>query len=178
MFGSTHTIRRLAGLTVVAGAFAALAPIAQADSGFNGSPDAIDRAVAARQSQIGSSFQGSPDAIDRAVAMRQAEQAAAFDAREHAQLALSPASPDVVDRAVIAHELNAMPDLSGMPDVLERTVAAGQLQYLSQPTTSSGFDWNEFGIGAGAGIGLMLLLLGIGAGVWITRQGEREVSSV
>ena len=60
MFGSTHTIRRLAGLAVVAGAFAALAPIAQADSGFQGEPDAVDRAVAARQAEIGSSFQGSP----------------------------------------------------------------------------------------------------------------------
>jgi hypothetical protein len=127
---------------------------------------------------LGSSFQGSPDAIDRAVAMRQAEQAAAFDAREHAQLALSPASPDVVERAVIAHELNATPDLSGMPDVLERTVAAGQLQYLPQATTSNRFDWNDFGIGAGAGIGLMLLLLGIGAGVWTMRQGQRQVSSI
>ena len=65
-----------------------------------------------------------------------------------------------------------------MPDVLERTVAAGQLQYYSPPTTSNGFDWNDFGIGAGAGIGLMVLLLGIGASVWITRQGERQVSSI
>ena len=65
-----------------------------------------------------------------------------------------------------------------MPDVLDRTVAAGQLQYLAQPTPSHRFDWNDFGIGAGAGIGLMLLLLGIGAGVWTTRHGERQVSSV
>jgi hypothetical protein len=177
MFGSSKTIRRLAGLAGIAGAMV-LVPVAQANSGFNGSPDAIDRAIAARQAELGSSFQGSPDAIDRAVATRQSEQAAAFDAREHAQLALSPASRDVVERTVRAHQLNFTPDLSGMPDVVERTVAAGQLQYLSQPTTSSGFDWNEFGIGAGAGIGLMLLLLGVGASVWITRQGEREVSSI
>ena len=178
MFGSTHTIRRLAGLSVVAGAFAVVIPVAGANSGFNGSPDAIDRAVAARQAELGSSFQGSPDAIDRAVATRQAQQDAAFDAREHAQLALSPASPDVVERAVIAHELNAAPDLSGMQDVVDRTVAAGQLQYLPQPTASNGFDWNDFGIGAGAGIGLMVLLLGIGAGVWTMRHEQRQVSSI
>ncbi len=41
MFGSTHTIRRLAGLSVVAGAFAALSPVAQADSGFKGEPRPI-----------------------------------------------------------------------------------------------------------------------------------------
>ena len=178
MFGSSKTIRRLAGLAGIAGAFAVLVPVAQADSGFNGSPDAIDRAVAARHSQIGSSFQGSPDAIDRAVAARQSEQVAAFDAREHAQPALTSPSPDVVERAVIAHELNALPDLGAMPDVLERTAGSGQLQYLSQPTISNGFDWNDFGIGAGAGIGLMLLLVGLGAGAWTMRQGGRQVSSI
>ena len=178
MFGSTHTIRRLAGLSVVAGAFAVLIPVAGANSGFNGNPDAIDRAVAARQAELGSSFQGSPDAIDRAVAARQAVDVAMFDAREHAQLALTPLSPDVVERAVTAHDLNAAPVLTGMPDVFERTIAAGQLQYLSQPTISNGFDWNDFGIGAGAGIGLMLLLVGLGAGVWTMRQGGRQVSSI
>jgi hypothetical protein len=160
MFGSSKTIRRLAGLAGIAGAMV-LVPVAQADSGFNGSPDAIDRAVAARQAELGSSFQGSPDAIDRAVATRQSERAAAFDAREHAQLALSPASRDVVERAVTAHERNATPNLTAM---------------LPEATTSNGFDWNDFGIGAGVGIGLMLL--GLGASVWITRQGEREVSSI
>ncbi len=177
MFGSTHTIRRLAGLAVVAGALVALIPVAQADSGFQGSPDAIDRAVAARQAELGSSFNGGPDAVDRAVATKQAQEIAAFDAREHAQLALTPPAPDVLERAALAQQLNTMPDLSRMPDVVERTVAAGQLQYLTQPT-SNGFDWNDFGIGAGAGIGLMLLLLGTGASVWIIRQGEREVSSI
>jgi len=156
MLGSTHTIRRLAGLAVVAGAFAALAPIAQADSGF----------------------QGEHDAVDPVARIQQAQQTATFDGRESARLDLFSPGPDVVERAVRTQELNAISDLGGMPDVLERTVAAGQLQYYSPPTTSNGFDWNDFGIGAGAGIGLMVLLLGIGASVWITRQGERQVSSI
>jgi hypothetical protein len=164
MFGTTtHTIRRLAGLAVVAGAFAALIPVAQAGSGF----------------------QGEHDATDPVSQTQQAQQAPNFDGREWARPNLYSAArdlyspgPDAVERAVRAHELNAISDLSGMPDAFERTVAAGQLQYLSQPTTSNGFDWDDFGIGAGAGIGLMLLLLGIGAVVGTMRQGERQVSSI
>jgi hypothetical protein len=174
MFVSTH-IRRIAGIAAVTAGFAALTPVAQAGHGFQGSPDAVDRSVAARQAELGSSFQGSPDAIDRAVATRQAEQAAAFDAREHAALDLNRGiSPDVVERAVRAHELNAMPDLSSMPDAVERTAAAGQLQY-APPTTTSRFDWSDFGIGAGAGVGLMLLLGGIGA--LALRRSEGRVTT-
>ena len=44
-----------------------------------------------------------------------------------------------------------MPDSSSMPDAIERTAAAGQLQYAPR-TTTSGFDWSDFGIGAGAGL--------------------------
>jgi len=178
MFGSTHTTRRLAGLAVVAGVFVALIPVAQADPGFQGPPDAVDRAVATRLAGLEASFRGSPDALDRAIATRQSQDAAAFDAREHSQLAIPKPAPDVIERAAIAQQLYSLPDLSGMPDVVERTAAAGELQYSPRVTTSNGFDWNDFGIGAGAGIGLMLLLLGIGAGVWTTRQGERQVSSV
>jgi hypothetical protein len=156
MFGSIHPIRRLAGLAVVAGAFAALVPVAQADTGF----------------------QGEHDAVDPVAQMQQARQAATFDGREWAR-EFSSRSPDVVERAARrAQELNAMPDLSRMPDVLERTAAAGTLQYVTPPANSDGFDWNDFGIGAGAGIGLMLLVLGLGAGVWTTRQGQRRVSSI
>jgi hypothetical protein len=161
MFGSTtHTIRRLAGLAVAAGAFAALIPVAQAGSGF----------------------QGEHDATDPVSQPLQAQQSPTFDGREYARPTFSSPSPspspDVVERAVRARELSAISDLSGMPDVFERTVAAGQLQYTSQPTTTNRFDWNDFGIGAGAGIGLMLLLLGIAAGVWTMRQEQRQVSSI
>ncbi|MDQ3671993.1 MAG: hypothetical protein M3364_06095 [Actinomycetota bacterium] len=178
MFGSTHTTRSLAGLAVVAGVFVALIPVAQGDSGFQGPPDAVDRAVATRLAGLEASFRGSPDALDRAIATRRSQDAAAFDAREHSQLGIPKPAPDVIERAVIAQQLYSLPDLRGMPDVVERAAAAGELQYSPRVTTSNGFDWNDFGIGAGAGIGLMLLLLGIGAGVWTTRHGERQVSSI
>ncbi len=156
MFGSTHTIRRLAGLAVVAGAFVALIPVAQADPGF----------------------QGEHDSTDPVSQMLQAQQSATFDGREWARLELSAPSPDVFERAIRTQELTAVTDLSAMPDVFERTVAAGQLQHTYLPTSSNGFDWNDFGMGAGAGIGLMLLLLGIGAAVRTLRQSERQVSSI
>lgn len=186
MFGSTtHTIRRLAGLAVVAGAFAALIPVAQAGSGFQGEHDATDPVSQMLQAQQSPNFDGResarldlPSASLDAIARKQAQKSPTFDGREYARLDLTSPGPDAVERAVRAQELNAISDLSGMPDVFERTVAAGQLQYLSQPTISNGFDWNDFGIGAGAGIGLMLLLLGIGAGVWTMRQEQRQVSSI
>ncbi len=171
MFGSTNTSRRLAGLAVVAAAFAALIPVAQADSGFQGPPDAIDRAVATRQAELGSTFNGSPDAVDRAVGTRQSEEAAAFDAREHAQLALTSPAPDVIERVALAQQQHTLPETG-------RTTASALVQSPTQAATSNGFDWSDFGIGAGSGIGLMLLLLGIGAGVWTMRQGERQVSSI
>lgn len=171
MFGSTHTSRRLAGLAVVAGAFAALVPVAQADSGFQGPPDAIDRAVATRQAELGSNFNGSPDAVDRAVATRRSEEAAAFDAREHAQLALTSPAPDVIERVALAQQQHTMPEAG-------RTTVSALVQSPAQATHSNGFEWSDFGIGAGAGIGLMLLLLGLGVGAGTTRHGERQVSSV
>ncbi len=222
MFGSTHIIRRLAGLAVVAGAFAALAPIAQADSGFQGEHDAVDpvlavdrarqfptfdgrewarleaipyaRKLAVRDAQLyatfdgresarlehapdvieRAAFQGEHDAVDQVSALQRAQQAAVYDGRESARL--MPA-PDVIERTAIALRSDARQDLSAMPDVIDRTIAAGQLQYTYQPAAPSGFDWDDFGIGAGAGIGLMLLLLGLGASVWVMRQGERQVSN-
>ncbi len=181
MLGSIHTIRRLVGLMIVAGAFAALVPIAQAGSGFQGEHDAVDPVAQMQGARQAATFDGRESArlelsslSKDTVARQQARQSATFDGRESARLT----SPDVVERTAIALQVNA-PDLSRMPDVVERTAAAGALQYLPEPTvSSSGFDWNDFGMGAGAGIGLMLLLLGLGAGVWTTRQGEREVSSI
>ena len=163
-------IPKLAAVAAAVGAFAALVPVAQAEPGFDGSPDAVDRAVAARQAQLGSGFKGSPDAIDRAVAARQTQLISSYDAREHAQLAVVP-PPDVVDRAVFAHQLDSATDLSRMPDVLERTAAAGALQYGPVTSTSSRFDWSDFGIGAGAGMGL-LLVLGLGIGAIVVRHNN------
>lgn len=152
--GTKNSKRRLIAVGMVVGAIT-LVPVAQAGSGFDGAPDAVERAVAAHE----------------------ADQAAAFDAREHAQLAIPTPAPDVVERAVRAHELSAGPDVSGMPDVITRTAAAGQLHYFQGPTTASGFDWQDFGLGAGAGMGLMLLLGFLGLGVWVGRSGQRQVSS-
>ncbi|MDQ3379805.1 MAG: hypothetical protein M3546_05725 [Actinomycetota bacterium] len=182
MFGSTHTIRRLAGLAVAAGAFAALIPVAQAGSGFQSEHDAVDPVAQMQGARQAATFDGRESArlelsslSQDIVARQQARQSATFDGRESARLT----SPDVVERTAIALQVNGMPDLSGMPDVVERTAAAGAFQYLPEPTaSSSALDWNDFGIGAGAGAGLILLLLGIGASVWITRQDEREVSSI
>jgi hypothetical protein len=202
MFGSTPIIRRLAGLAVAAGAVVALVPVAQAGSGFQGEHDAVDPVAALQRAQQSGTFdgretarlelsaptpslvprisyQGEHDIVDPVVTLQRAQQSAMFDGREYARLDLTSPGPDVIERAVRAKELSAaLPDLSAMPDVLERTAAAGQLQYTYVPPSSNGFDWNDFGIGAGAGIGLMLLLLGIGASVWITRHEERQVSSI
>jgi type II secretory pathway pseudopilin PulG len=175
MFGSTPIIRRLAGLAIVAGAFAALVPVAQADSGFQGEHDAVDPVAALQRAQQSATFdgreasrlelsapapqvryQGEHDIVDPVLALQRVQKSAMFDGREYARLDLTPTRPDVI----------------------EQEFAAGQLQYTYQPTSSSGFDWNDFGIGAGAGIGLMLLLLGIGAGAWTTRRGQRQVSSI
>jgi len=136
MFGSTNTSRRLAGLAVVAAAFAALIPVAQADSGFQGPPDAIDRAVATRQAELGSTFNGSPDAVDRAVGTRQSEEAAAFDAREHAQLALTSPAPDVIERVALAQQQHTLPETG-------RTTASALVQSPTQAATSNGFDWSD-----------------------------------
>ena len=223
MFGPIHTIRRLAGLAVVAGAFAALAPVAQGDSGFQGEYDAVDpvlaveraqqfptfdgrewarlettpyaRQLSIRDAQLSATFdsresarlehtsdvveraafQGEYDAVDPVSAHQRAQQAAIYNGRESARL--TPA-PDVIERTAIVLRSSVLQDQSTMPDVIDRTIAAGQLQYTYQPTTSNGFDWNDFGMGAGAGIGLMLLVLGIGAAVWTLRQSERQVSSI
>ena len=153
------TMSRLARLALIAGALMVLVPVAQADSGSVRSPDAIDRALAAQQ----------------------AERAAALDARERALLTrpglASIGTPDAFERALRAHEESAIQSLTSMPDVLERTAAAGPAQYLPPTTTASGFDWSDFGIGASVGIGFMLVIVGLGAGVLAVRNGRVRVTS-
>jgi hypothetical protein len=147
------TIRRLVGLGAVTAAVAALGPVAQASSGYQGSPDAVDRAVAAKQAEL----------------------AADFDAREHAQLRIEQPVPDVFERAVAARELRSL-DATPVPDAFERAAAAGQLQYQPVATSTSDFDWGDFGLGAGTGIGLALVLAGLAFGAWIGRHVRRQVS--
>jgi hypothetical protein len=158
---STH-IRRLAILAVVAGAMTVLVPVAQAGYDPNRVADSVDTARAAQQggsldlsSQQGYGIYRVADSVDTARA---------------AQASGVSSMPDVVDRAVVAHNLE-IASQSSPPDVLERTAAAGPGQYFFQPTTSeSGFDWGDFGLGTGLGIGLMLLLGGLGVGVMTRRQ--------
>nr|MBA2741746.1 hypothetical protein [Actinomycetota bacterium] len=82
---STTSKRRLAATALAAGALAVVAPVAQASSGFQGSPDAFERAAAAG-AQLEQSFQGSPDAFERAAAAQPAQ--SSFQG-----------SPDGIDRA-------------------------------------------------------------------------------
>jgi hypothetical protein len=88
----TNSKRRLVVTALVAGALTIAVPVATADvvdravaaklaeqPRFNGSPDAFDRAAAARYAQT--TFQGSPDAMDR---LRDAQPSYAPDAFERA----------------------------------------------------------------------------------------------
>jgi hypothetical protein len=143
-------IRRLAGIAVAAAAFAALVPVAQADPGLQGNPDAYARAVAARQVELSPSFRGSPDSIDR--------NAAAREARKQ-----TGTSADASLRHFVAND--------------NRGQAIGSPVGSTQQTASgAGFDWNDFGIGASAGVALTLLL-GVGIGVLVVRHGSRRVTT-
>ncbi len=151
MFGSSNTIRRLAGLVGIAGAFAVLVPVAQAGSGFNGSPDAIDRAVAAEQ----------------------AKKVAAIDARERSMLTRPVLEsvgtpPDAFERALITHA----------DGVTSRTIPMLDAGLLPTRTVESRFNWSDFGIGAGAGIGFILIVVGLGAGVLVVRHSHGRVTNL
>jgi hypothetical protein len=168
---------------VFVAALAVCVPAALADDGsqttFNGSPDAVDRAIAAQQ-QSQTTFNGSPDAIDRAIAaQRQSE--TTFNG-----------SPDAIDRA-IATQRPSQTTFNGSPDAIDRAIASErarvdavvggrvyqddnrfQLETTGRPTTvsvsSSGneIEWPQVGIGFAVGIALALgLLLTLRA----TRQG-------
>ena len=174
------TTSRLARLALIAGATLALAPVAQADSGFVRNPDAIDRALVAQQAERAAAL----DARERAMQTRIASDSIPMlDARERALLtrprlaSIGPETPDAFERALRAHEESAIQGLTSMPDVLERTAAAGPAQYLPPTTTASGFGWSDFGIGASVGIGFMLVIVGLGAGVLAVRNGRVRVTS-
>ncbi|OFW71827.1 MAG: hypothetical protein A2Y55_12470 [Actinobacteria bacterium RBG_16_68_12] len=174
------TTSRLARLALIAGAMLALAPVAQADSGFVRNPDAIDRALVTQQAERAAAL----DARERAMQTRLAsDPISMLDARERALLtrpglaSIGRRTPDAFERALRAHEENVSQSLTSMPDVLERTAAAGPAQYLPPTTTASGFDWSDFGIGAGVGIGFMLVIVGLGAGVLVVRNGRVRVTS-
>ena len=174
------TMSRLARLALIAGAMMALVPVAQADSGSVRNPDAIDRALAAQQAERAAAL----DARERAMQTRPASgRISMLDARERALLtrpglaSVGHRPLDAFERAVRAHEESVVQSLNSMPDVFERTAAAGPAQYLSPTTTAGGFDWSDFGIGAGVGIGFMLVIVGLGAGVLAVRHGHGRVAN-
>jgi hypothetical protein len=66
------------------------------------------------------------------------------------------------------------------PDVFERAVNAGPEQYGVGPTvesSSTGFDWSDFGIGAAAAAGVALLLGGLAAVALTARQHRGRLHS-
>jgi len=174
------TMSRLATLGLMAGVMMALVSTAQAESGSVRSPDAIDRALAAQQAESAAAL----DARERAMQTRPASgPISMLDARERALLtrpglaSIDLGTPDAFERALRAREQSAIQGLTSMPDVFERTAAAGPAQYLPPTTTARGFDWSDFGIGASVGIGFMLVIVGFGAGVLAVRNGHGRVTN-
>jgi hypothetical protein len=182
----TNSKRIVVSTALVAGALTVAAPVAAAQSSspdvveravesklaeqhpFQASPDAIDRAVAARQTTLATSFRGSPDAIERAVAAARS-------------LPTFQGSPDAIDRHL------ARANASFPPDAFERalitntsartTSLAAPVVHSSDVPTSSGVDWSDFGLGAGIGLGSALLLTGLGLGVLMLRRGQRMTTA-
>ena len=157
MTRSTH-IKRFTALVVVAGALTVLAPVAQAEPILS-----ITERTAPKTTQWQSGY-----GVDRV--------SDSVEAARAAQLRDATPMPDVVDRAVVAHQQEiALPSFP--PDVIERTAASGPGQYYFQPSESPGFDWSDFGMGLGAGVGLMLVLGGLAIGVAFSRRSHGEVVS-
>ena len=130
MFGSTtHIIRRLAGLAVVAGAFAALAPLAQADSGFQGEHDAVDPVLAVERARQFPTFDGREWArlevipYARQLGVRDAQLYATFDGRESARL---EHAPDVIERAAFQGEHDAVDPVSALQQAQQAAVYDGR----------------------------------------------------
>ena len=155
------TFSKLGALAAVAGAVAVLAPTAAGQASFSGSPDAIDRAVAAHQAELRSM---------------------ALEARERGMIerpVVAPVGPDAFERALITHGGEATTHKFAMLDSRERSLATRPpgSTAIAASSASAGFDWSDFGIGAGAGIGLVLTLVGLGAGVAAMRRNERVTTA-
>jgi hypothetical protein len=163
---ATTFSKRVALIGMVAGALTVLAPVAQAAP-----PDALERAVANRESAP--SFNGSPDVVDRAVAANERSKVASIDARERALTERPSTSssygPDAVERALTTRANEIESRTVSMLDSRER--ALGERPLTASPTFSDGgFDWGNFGFGAGVGVGIMLL---VGLGAVAVRRNER-----
>jgi hypothetical protein len=166
--------KRFAAAALTAAAVTIWVPVAQAQS-----PDAFERAVQSRQPSP--TVLRIPDAIDRAVAAREARKAqAAIDARERA-LTERPApsatpGPDAFERALVTHTDAVRMQTASMLDGRERALAVRSAT-PTQVAGADGFDWGDFGVGAGAGIGGALMLLGLGAGVLAIRRSDERVTT-
>jgi hypothetical protein len=144
-------------LTVAAavGSVAVLAPMASGQTGFRGHPDAIDRAVAARQAEL---------------------RETALEARERGLVerpAVTLVGPDALERALISHTDEMTTRTAAMLDARERALTGRPVSSVERPSSLPGFGWSEFGIGAGAGIGAALLLALAGIALVGSRRGER-----
>jgi hypothetical protein len=164
---------RITAMALTAAALTISAPVAQAQS-----PDAFERAV--RSEQQSPTFVASPDAIDRAIAAREANRVlVTLDARERA-LTERPAStttvpPDAFERALVTHTDGLTARTRSMLDSRERGLTGRPVGSQPAVATTTGFDWSDFGIGAG--IGLMVALLALGGGVAVLRRTHARVTT-
>jgi hypothetical protein len=147
-------------ITAVAGAALAIAAPAWADSW------AADR----QQTPVTIS----PDAVDRAVAAKQRETAAMLDTRETALLRRSQPSsqvspyPDVVDRAIAARPTTIYTPV--VDDPIRHDPTTGVVcSPAGSPSTGTTIEWPQ--VGAGIGFGL-LLALGLFVGVRLVHHRE------
>jgi hypothetical protein len=167
MWARTFSKQRVTIVAMVVGALTLLAPPAQADSG-----DAFTRALENRESTP--SFIGSPDAIDRALAAKEASKVAAIDARERALSERPRVGPslgsDAFERALVTHANEIDSRTVSMLDRRERALGERPLAASPVAVSDGRFDWGDFGVGAGAGVGIVLL---VGLGTVALRRNER-----
>jgi hypothetical protein len=175
MTRSNHS-KRFAVAALSVAALTIAVPVAQAQS-----PDAFERAAQSQERQT-PTFVGSPDAIDRAIAARQAQSMLrALEIRERALTERSGATttvaPDAFERALVTHADGLTAQTVSMLDSRERALVGRPTPSQPVAVTSGGFDWSDFGVGAGAGIGLMLVLLGLGAGLPAFRRDDSRATT-
>jgi hypothetical protein len=170
---STHK-RRTAAATISAAVLTIVVPVAQAQT-----PDAFERAVQSHPSES-RTFLGSPDAIDRAIAAREAQRKAmVLDARERSlterPAATTSVAPDAFERALTTHT-DALTTRT-MSQLNARERALTERPTIVSPaavTVSEGFDWGDFWMGAGAGIGLVLVA---GLGGLLIRRSQTGLTT-
>jgi hypothetical protein len=163
MFGKTHMIRRMVtGVAVTASVALFAVPVAL---GFDGrSPDTRD---AAEQAQLSSIVDGrSPDAIDAGYQARLGSLGTLVDGR----------SPDTLDAAYQARLGSQTTIADGRsPDTVDAGVLART--QVVEITSSTGFNWSDFGIGAGVAVGALFILVGLGAGMREARHARHRLGN-